>query len=84
MDDRPEKILQIRVSRRSGGRRKGGVAGPLLSNILLTPFDREMRRKGYQLTRYADDWGGYLRVRSGGAGGARGGKSCLEGAGCDH
>jgi retron-type reverse transcriptase len=28
----------------------------LLSNILLTPFDQEMRRKGYQLTRYADDW----------------------------
>ena len=28
----------------------------MLSNILLTPFDREMRCKGYQLTRYADDW----------------------------
>jgi hypothetical protein len=28
----------------------------LLSNILLTPFDWEMRSKGYQLTRYADDW----------------------------
>jgi hypothetical protein len=28
----------------------------LLSNILLTPFDREMRRRGYRLTRYADDW----------------------------
>lgn len=35
---------------------QGGVISPLLSNILLTPFDREMRRKGYQLTRYADDW----------------------------
>ena len=33
-----------------------GVVSPLLSNILLTPFDREMRRKGYHLTRYADDW----------------------------
>jgi len=32
------------------------VISPLLSNILLTPFDQEMRRKGYQLTRYADDW----------------------------
>jgi retron-type reverse transcriptase len=31
------------------------VASPLLSNILLTPFDQEMRRKGYQLTRFADD-----------------------------
>jgi RNA-directed DNA polymerase len=38
------------------GTPQGGVASPLLSNILLTPFDREMRRKGYLLTRYADDW----------------------------
>ena len=38
------------------GTPQGGVASPLLSNILLTPFDWEMRRKGYQLTRYADDW----------------------------
>ncbi len=35
---------------------QGGVISPLLSNILLTPFDREMRHRGYQLTRYADDW----------------------------
>ena len=28
----------------------------MLSNILLTPFDQEMRRRGYRLTRYADDW----------------------------
>jgi group II intron reverse transcriptase/maturase len=38
------------------GTPQGGVASPLLSNILLTPFDREMRSRGYQLTRYADDW----------------------------
>jgi group II intron reverse transcriptase/maturase len=38
------------------GTPQGGVISPLLSNILLTPFDREMRRKGYWLTRYADDW----------------------------
>jgi group II intron reverse transcriptase/maturase len=38
------------------GSPQGGVASPLLSNILLTPFDREMRLKGYQLTRFADDW----------------------------
>jgi group II intron reverse transcriptase/maturase len=35
---------------------QGGVISPVLSNILLTPFDREMRARGYQLTRYADDW----------------------------
>src|ERR1044071_4551634 len=38
------------------GTPQGGVVSPLLSNILLTPFDREMRRKGYRLARYADDW----------------------------
>ncbi len=38
------------------GTPQGGVISPLLSNILLTPFDREMRRQGFQLTRYADDW----------------------------
>jgi len=35
---------------------QGGVISPLTSNVLLTPFDREMRRKGYRLTRFADDW----------------------------
>ncbi len=38
------------------GTPQGGVISPLLSNILLTPFDKEMRRKGYRLTRWADDW----------------------------
>jgi RNA-directed DNA polymerase len=37
------------------GTPQGGIISPLLSNILLTPFDREMRRRGYRLTRYADD-----------------------------
>src|SRR5277367_159087 len=38
------------------GTPQGSGVSPLLSNILLTPFDREMRRRGYQLTRYSDDW----------------------------
>ena len=38
------------------GTPQGGVISPMLSNILLTPFDKEMRRRGYRLTRYADDW----------------------------
>jgi group II intron reverse transcriptase/maturase len=38
------------------GTPQGGVISPLLSNILLTPFDGEMRKNGYRLTRYADDW----------------------------
>src|SRR5215471_21302090 len=41
-----------------------GVISPLLSNILLTPFDKEMRRKGYQLTRWADDWVVTCRTRA--------------------
>jgi len=38
------------------GTPQGGVISPILSNALLTPFDREMRHRGYRLTRYADDW----------------------------
>ena len=38
-------------SRPSKEPRKVGVISPLLSNILLTPFDREMRTKGYRLTQ---------------------------------
>ena len=38
------------------GTSQGSVVSPLLSNILLTPFDQEMRSKGFQLTRFADDW----------------------------
>ncbi|HXY11566.1 MAG TPA: reverse transcriptase domain-containing protein, partial [Terriglobales bacterium] len=38
------------------GTPQGSVVSPLLSNILLTPFDREMRLRGYRLTRFADDW----------------------------
>jgi RNA-directed DNA polymerase len=45
------------------GTPQGGVRSPVLSNILLTPCDREMRRRGYQLTRYADDWVITCRIR---------------------
>ncbi len=46
------------------GTPQGGVISPILSNILLTPFDGEMRKKGYQLTRYADDWVVTCKTRS--------------------
>lgn len=45
-----------RIHQTERGVPQGGVISPLLSNVLLTPFDREMRRKGYRLTRFADDW----------------------------
>jgi group II intron reverse transcriptase/maturase len=38
------------------GTPQGGVLSPLLSHRLLTPLDQEMCRRGYRLTRYADDW----------------------------
>ena len=43
-----------RLFPRERGTPQGGVVSPVLSNVLLTPFDREMRLRGYQLTRYAD------------------------------
>jgi RNA-directed DNA polymerase len=48
----------------SRGTPQGGVVSPMLSNILLTPFDKEMRHKGYQLTRWADDWVVTCRTRA--------------------
>jgi RNA-directed DNA polymerase len=46
------------------GTPQGGVVSPLMNNILLTPFDKEMRRQGYQLTRWADDWVVTCRTRA--------------------
>jgi len=46
------------------GTPQGGVISPLLSNILLTPFDCEMRRRGYRVTRWADDWVVTCKTRS--------------------
>ncbi len=45
------------------GTPQGGVISPLMSNVLLTPFDREMRSRGFQVTRYADDWVATCRTR---------------------
>ena len=46
------------------GTPQGGVISPLLSNILLIPFDKEMRHQGYRLTRWADDWVVTCRTRA--------------------
>lgn len=37
------------------GTPQGGVISPLLSNIYLTPFDRELQKAGCTFIRYADD-----------------------------
>ena len=65
-----ESIMKVgyfedgRVHQTQRGVPQGGVISPLLSNVLLTPFDREMRRKGYRLTRFADDWVVTCRTRA--------------------
>jgi group II intron reverse transcriptase/maturase len=45
------------------GTPQGGVISPLLSNIYLNPFDHEMEEKGYNITRFADDWVVLCRTR---------------------
>lgn len=46
---------------RSMGTPQGGPLSPLLSNILLTDWDRELERRGHAFCRYADDWNIYVR-----------------------
>lgn len=72
---------QVRPSEK--GVPQGGVISPLMSNILLTPFDREMRRKGYRLTRYADDWLVTCRTRQEAQAVLNFAKSVLEKLGVD-
>ena len=45
------------------GTPQGGVISPLLSNIYLNPFDHKMEEKGYNITRFADDWVVLCRTR---------------------
>jgi RNA-directed DNA polymerase len=37
------------------GTPQGGPLSPLLSNIYLTPYDRELEKRGLRFVRYADD-----------------------------
>jgi RNA-directed DNA polymerase len=39
-----------------GGTPQGAVISPLLANIYLHPLDQHMKRKGYRMVRYADDF----------------------------
>ena len=65
------------------GTPQGGIVSPLLSNILLTPFDWEMRQRGYRLTRYADDWLIHVPHTRGSPRGTGGGQADTGEAGCD-
>jgi RNA-directed DNA polymerase len=48
------------------GTPQGGPLSPLLSNIVLDEFDRELERRGLRFARYADDSNIYVRSRRAG------------------
>lgn len=48
------------VSPRSEGTPQGGPLSPLLSNILLTDWDRELEARGHAFVRYADECNIYV------------------------
>jgi RNA-directed DNA polymerase len=49
---------------RATGTPQGGPLSPLLSNILLTDWDRELERRGHAFCRYADDCNIYVRSQT--------------------
>ncbi|WP_204602200.1 group II intron reverse transcriptase/maturase [Paremcibacter congregatus] len=54
------------VMARREGTPQGGPLSPLLSNILLDDFDKELERRGHKFCRYADDCNIYVRSRRAG------------------
>jgi RNA-directed DNA polymerase len=54
------------VSPRTEGTPQGGPLSPLLSNILLDEWDRELERRGHHFVRYADDCNVYVRSQAAG------------------
>ena len=48
------------------GTPQGGPLSPLLSNVVLDEFDRELERRGLRFARYADDSNIYVRSRRAG------------------
>jgi RNA-directed DNA polymerase len=54
------------VSRVDEGTPQGGPLSPLLSNIVLDEFDRELEQRGLRFARYADDCNVYVRSRRAG------------------
>jgi group II intron reverse transcriptase/maturase len=54
------------VVRRHEGTPQGGPLSPLLSNVLLDEWDKELERRGHRFARYADDCDIYVRSRKAG------------------
>jgi RNA-directed DNA polymerase len=54
------------TSPRSEGTPQGGPLSPLLSNVLLDEFDKELEQRGHRFVRYADDCNIYVRSQQAG------------------
>ncbi|SPA15075.1 Retron-type reverse transcriptase, RNA-directed DNA polymerase [Cupriavidus taiwanensis] len=54
------------IEARRQGTPQGGPLSPLLSNILLTDWDRELEKRGLAFCRYADDCNIYVRSETAG------------------
>lgn len=54
------------VSTRTEGTPQGGPLSPLLSNILLDEWDKELERRGHRFARYADDCNIYIGSQAAG------------------
>lgn len=54
------------VSARTEGTLQGGPLSPLLSNILLAEWDRELEKRGHRFARYADDCNIYVQSKAAG------------------
>ena len=50
------------------GTPRGGPLSPLLSNVVLDEFDRELERRGHRFVRYADDCQVFVRSERAGKG----------------
>ena len=54
------------MSPRTAGTPQGGPLSPLLSNVLLDEWDKELERRGHRFVRYADDCNIYVRSKRAG------------------
>ena len=45
------------------GTPQGGPLSPMLSNIYLTPYDKELEKRGHKFVRYADDCNIFTKIK---------------------
>ena len=59
-------VVNGRLQRTPKGMPQGGPLSPLLANILLDDFDKELEKHGHRFARYADDFIILVKSRSAG------------------